>query len=103
VINLLANARMHTPPGTRVTTTVEHDDAHARIIVADEGPGIAPDVLPRLFDRFARGGSARDRASGGAGLGLSIVSAIVEAHGGTVDVSSDAGGASFMVVLPLAG
>ncbi|GGF48727.1 two-component sensor histidine kinase [Microbacterium sorbitolivorans] len=101
VINLLGNARMHTPPGTRVTTSVTHDDTHARITVADEGPGIAPDVLPRLFDRFARGGSARDRASGGAGLGLSIVSAIVQAHGGTVEVSSDTGGASFTVALPL--
>lgn len=102
LVNLLGNAGKHTPAGTRVTTAVTHDAGNAVITVTDDGPGIDPDLRQRLFDRFARGDSARNRASGSTGLGLSIVAAIVQAHHGTVDVASDSGGSTFTVRLPLA-
>ena len=70
---------------------------------ADDGPGIAPEQLPRLFERFYRGDPARSRASGGAGLGLSIAQAVVTAFGGTVTVDSSPGrGSTFTVTLPTA-
>jgi two-component system, OmpR family, sensor kinase len=98
--NLLANARTHTPPGTRVTVTLAAAPAAARLRVADDGPGIAPDLLPHVFERFARGSSSRSRASGSTGLGLAIVHAVVAAHGGTVDVHSGPGRTEFDVRLP---
>lgn len=101
-INLLGNAAAHTPAGTRVVTSVGRDDHCVRITVADNGPGIEPELLPKLFDRFARGDRARNRASGSTGLGLSIASAIVRAHGGAIGVESDVGGATFTVSLPVA-
>jgi two-component system, OmpR family, sensor kinase len=70
--------------------------------VADEGPGMAPEVVDRVFERFYRADPTRSRASGGVGLGLSIVAAVAEAHGGTVGARSDAGrGARFRIVFPL--
>jgi len=71
--------------------------------VVDDGPGVPPDVLPTVFERFVRGESSRSRAHGSTGLGLAIVSSIVAAHGGTVDVESRPGRTSFRVRLPLAG
>lgn len=83
VANLLANARLHTPPGTTVTTALEASDSGAVITVTDDGPGIDPALQPRLFERFTRGGDSRSRAAGSTGLGwgLAIVAAIVGAHG----------------------
>jgi len=74
-----------------------------RLEVADEGPGLEPDVAARVFERFFRGDPARTRACGGSGLGLSIVAAVAEAHGGRVSVDTVPGaGARFVVELPLA-
>ncbi len=105
VVNLLANARAHTPPGTTVTvglTTSSADPGYAAVTVVDDGPGIPTTLLPEVFERFARGDSSRSRAAGSTGLGLSIVSAVVTAHAGTVQVSSVPGRTAFTVRLPLA-
>ena len=101
VDNLLANVRAHTPPETPVTVSVGPDGSAAVVRVADEGPGLEPDELAHVFERFYRADPSRARASGGAGLGLSIVAAVAEAHGGRVAARSD-GGAIFEIVLPLA-
>jgi two-component system OmpR family sensor kinase len=101
--NLLDNARVHTPAGSPVKVAVAGDDGAVVVSVADQGPGLEPEVASRVFERFYRGDPARSRTAGGAGLGLSIVSAIVEAHGGEVRVSSEPGhGATFEVRLPAA-
>ncbi|HUF84161.1 MAG TPA: ATP-binding protein [Acidimicrobiia bacterium] len=99
--NLLGNARVHTPPGTPVHVAVAAVDGTARVTVADEGPGIAADHRRRIFERFYRADRSRARASGGAGLGLSIVAGVVAAHDGRVEVDSPAGGGTtFTVQLP---
>jgi two-component system, OmpR family, sensor kinase len=101
VDNLLANAIKHTPPATAVDVrlTVDHEDAVLQ--VRDHGPGIAMADRPRIFEPFFRADSSRTRSTGGAGLGLPIVSAIVAAHGGEVRVGGAAGGgAVFRVRLP---
>jgi two-component system OmpR family sensor kinase len=103
--NLLTNARVHTPPVTPIRVTVSVDDAAgtATLAVADDGPGIAPEVIDRVFERFYRGDESRDRATGGSGLGLSIVDAVARAHGGRARVESQPGaGSRFVVELPLA-
>ena len=105
VTNLLGNARRHTPPGTTVTVGVSPAvNGFARMTVTDDGPGFDPALAPRAFERFTRGDSARTRDAhpGGAGLGLSMVEAIVTAHGGTVDLSSRPGQTRFTVALPTA-
>jgi len=89
--NLLANARTHTPPGTPVTTSLSVHNGHVELGVVDEGPGIPPELLPEVFERFARGDSSRSRAAGSTGLGLAIVAAVVDAHGGHVRVDSRPG------------
>lgn len=99
VSNLLANVRVHTPPGTLVTVEVEDQNDWAVLRVIDDGPGIPPESLEHIFDRFYRADPSRSRRSGGSGLGLSIVQAIVEAHGGNVDVVNE-GGARITVQLP---
>lgn len=101
VVNLLANARVHTPAGTHVTTTLSREagadgpgspDAapgdRLVIRISDDGPGIDPAVRDRLFERFARGDSSRERRTGSTGLGMSIALAIVRSHGGTLTVDS---------------
>ena len=100
--NLLANARTHTPDGTSVTVSVSATPDAAVLRVTDEGPGIPAELQPHIFERFARGDSSRSRAAGSTGLGLSIVSAVVSAHGGTVSVESAPGRTVFTVLLPLA-
>jgi two-component system, OmpR family, sensor kinase len=102
--NLMSNARLHTPPGTAVHVRVRASDATAVLEIADEGPGLSPDESARVFERFYRADPSRSRASGGSGLGLSIVSAIAEAHGGAASVETTPGaGATFRVELPLDG
>ncbi|MFB9377837.1 sensor histidine kinase [Kineococcus gynurae] len=102
--NLLANARVHTPPGTTVTTRLRPADTEGRIRleVADDGPGIPADLGARVFERFARGDSSRSRVAGSTGLGLAIVQAVVGSHHGTVDVASVPGSTVFTVRLPAA-
>ena len=100
VANLLANARVHTPAGTTVQVRVRSEASGAVVEVRDDGPGIPPGLLPDVFDRFARGDSSRGRTAGGTGLGLAIVKGVVEAHGGTVAVSSEPGRTVFRLVLP---
>nr|WP_296065631.1 HAMP domain-containing sensor histidine kinase [uncultured Actinoplanes sp.] len=99
--NLLANARTHTPEGTSVTVSVSATGDAAVLTVTDEGPGIPAELQPHIFERFARGDSSRSRAAGSTGLGLSIVSAVVSAHGGSVSVQSAPGKTVFTVLLPL--
>ena len=99
--NLLGNARTHTPEGTTVTVGVSATDREAALTVTDRGPGIPADLQPHIFERFARGDSSRSRAAGSTGLGLSIVHAVVTAHGGTVSVRSEPGRTEFTVRLPL--
>ncbi len=99
--NLLSNVRAHTPPGTATTVAISRVGSDAICQVTDDGPGIGADDAARLFERFFRADPSRSRASGGAGLGLSIVAAIVAAHGGTVAAAPGAGGgAAFTVHLP---
>jgi two-component system OmpR family sensor kinase len=103
IANLLVNGRTHTPPGTTVTASIGVDGDRAVLAVTDDGPGIPADLQPEVFDRFARGDSSRSRQAGSTGLGLAIVAAVVEAHGGTVEVESAPGRTRFTVRLPLAG
>ncbi|MER5885926.1 HAMP domain-containing sensor histidine kinase [Streptomyces sp. NPDC001941] len=100
LVNLLANARTHTPPGTAVTARVRALDGACAVEVEDDGPGIPEELLPHVFERFARGDASRSRAAGSTGLGLAIVRAVVAAHGGTVDVRSAPGRTVFAVSLP---
>ncbi|HHU40181.1 MAG TPA: HAMP domain-containing histidine kinase [Propionibacterium sp.] len=105
VANLLANARTHTPAGTRVTTSLAAEQGWAVVRVSDDGPGIPPEVADRVFERFTRADASRSRAGGGVpstGLGLAIVAAVVAAHGGHVDVRSRPGHTEFTVRVPLA-
>ncbi len=104
VANLLANARTHTPSGSNVTARVAVDGIFALVSVTDDGPGIAPEILPRVFERFVRADAARARNVQGqsTGLGLSIVAAVVAAHGGRVAVESAPGRTVFTVRIPLA-
>jgi two-component system, OmpR family, sensor kinase len=104
VANLLANARAHTPRGTSIAVALATTGDDRTVEVSDDGPGIAADDLPHLFERFYRVDASRARRSGGSGLGLAIVQAIAEAHGGSVRVTSVEGdGAAFTIVLPIAG
>ena len=102
LVNLLGNARNHTPPGTTVTARVRTSGAWLCVDVEDNGPGIPAELLPHVFERFARGDSARSRATGSTGLGLAIVQAVTTAHGGGVTVASVPGRTVFTVHLPAA-
>ncbi|MGW0828093.1 sensor histidine kinase [Streptomyces sp. NPDC002845] len=103
LVNLLANARTHTPPGTTVTARVQRRGPWLCVDVRDDGPGIRQELLPRVFERFARGDSSRSRASGSTGLGLAIVHAVAAAHGGAVTVDSVPGMTVLTVRLPALG
>ncbi|MFF4713193.1 ATP-binding protein [Streptomyces eurythermus] len=104
VANLLANARLHTPAGTEITVTLEPGPGPGtvRLRVHDDGPGIPEELRPAVFERFTRADHRRhaDASAPGAGLGLSIVAAVVEAHGGTVEADSEPGSTTFKVTLP---
>lgn len=106
LVNLLANARTHTPAGTSVMTSLSEEAGSAVLMVSDDGPGIPADLVPEVFERFARGDSSRSRRgpaagqNGGTGLGLAIVSAVVKAHDGRIDVRSEPGRTVFVVRLP---
>jgi two-component system OmpR family sensor kinase len=101
--NLVENALIHTPSGTPVTVSVRRDGPSAVLEVADRGPGVPPDMRERVFERFARAGGDGERRRG-SGLGLAIVRAVVDAHGGSVDLlDAEGGGARFVVTLPAAG
>ncbi len=100
--NLVRNAIVHTPPRTAIEIGVSTDDGVGRISVADHGPGLETEEMSRIFEPFYRADPSRSRDSGGAGLGLSIVSAVVSAHGGQVTVKeTSGGGVTFEVELPL--
>jgi two-component system OmpR family sensor kinase len=100
LVNLLSNARTHTPPGTTVTTALAVVGGAVALTVTDDGPGIPPSLQPEVFERFARGDTSRSRAAGSTGLGLSIVAAVVAAHDGEVGVESRPGRTRFTVTLP---
>jgi CheY-like chemotaxis protein len=102
VWNLVANAVKFAPKGGVAQVRVARAGSHVEIVVADDGPGIPPDMLPRVFDRFWQADSSASRAHGGLGLGLAIVRHLVELHGGTVSAANraDGSGAVFTVRLP---
>ncbi|WIB76480.1 ATP-binding protein [Curtobacterium sp. MCPF17_002] len=106
IVNLVTNARTHTPDGTRITVGIAPSASGAGsrpgvdLTVRDTGQGIDPEFLPKLFERFARADSSRSRTAGSTGLGLAIVDAVVQAHGGSVDVTSEPGNTVFTVHLP---
>lgn len=99
--NLMRNAIVHTPPETPVEVALTTRDGMASMSVIDHGPGLKPEDASRVFEPFFRADPSRSRDSGGAGLGLAIVAAVVDAHGGGVKVSeTQGGGTTFEVVLP---
>ena len=101
--NLVRNALVHTPASSPIEIAVSTQNGSAALSVADHGPGLKPEDRDRIFEPFYRADASRSRDSGGAGLGLSIVTAVVAAHGGQVRVKeTDGGGATFEVALPLA-
>ena len=101
MVNLLSNARKHTDPGTTIITGVSRSaTGEAVITVTDTGPGVPPELQKKVFSRFTRADKARTGTEGSTGLGLSIVQAIVDAHGGSVELSSRPGRTEFAVYLP---
>ena len=103
ITGLLANARAHTPPGTTVRLVLRRLAGTAELRVADDGPGIPPDILPKVFERFVRSSDeARYDGMAGTGLGLSVVRQIVQAHSGSITVHSSSAGTEFVMRLPLA-
>jgi two-component system OmpR family sensor kinase len=103
VDNLLVNVRSHTPAGAPVSVRVARDNGSALVEVSDSGPGLTAEQAERVFERFYRVDQSRARGSGGVGLGLSIVAAVAEAHGGSVAAEAVPGrGATFRITIPLA-
>jgi len=100
VTNLLTNSRTHTPPDTAIVVSLQRVRDGVRFVVANDGPAIPAETLPTLFDRFTRGEASRSREYGTSGLGLAIVRAVIEAHGGTIHVVSDTARTAFTVTLP---
>ena len=99
VANLLANARLHTPAGTKVSVSLAEEPGTIALRVADDGPGVPDDVRPTVFERFTHADRRRPGAGSGAGLGLAIVAAVIDAHGGTVELDSRPGATVFTVRL----
>ncbi len=100
--NLLGNVRSHTPQGTATIVSVDEEEGDAVVRVADQGPGISDEDRARIFERFYRADPSRSRSNGGSGLGLSIVAALVKAHGGRVGLDDADVGTTIAVHLPLA-
>ena len=101
LVNLLDNAVKYGGPGSRVTLALESRPPEVALVVSDDGPGIAPEHLERIFERFYRLDRDRSRELGGTGLGLAIVKHIAQAHGGRVEVESRLGrGSVFRLILP---
>ncbi|OAT67868.1 histidine kinase [Mycobacteroides immunogenum] len=100
IAGLLSNALSHTPPGTAVTTSIVLRGKMILLTVSDDGPGIDPELVPHLFERFVRADKARSRNEGHAGLGLAIAESITEAHRGRIRVESETGRTVFSVELP---
>jgi two-component system OmpR family sensor kinase len=104
VANLLANARVHTPSGTKVVTSLRREGDQVVIRVTDDGPGVPSEIRDTVFERFTRAEASRVRHQGGSstGLGLAIVAAVIGAHGGSVALESTPGSTTFVVRLPAA-
>jgi signal transduction histidine kinase len=101
--NLLTNALRHTPQGGCITLSAAASDGMVEVTVTDTGPGIPPEDLSYIFERFWRGEKSRSRAGGGSGLGLAIAKQLVELHGGVIGVENAPGqGARFRFTLPVA-
>jgi signal transduction histidine kinase len=101
MVNLISNGLKYTPPGGQVKVCVQGNQDHVGLIVQDNGYGIAEEDLPHILERFYRADQSRNRLTGGSGIGLTIVKAIVQAHQGTVDVKSTVNvGTVFYVCLP---
>ncbi|MHB8064000.1 MAG: sensor histidine kinase, partial [Ruminiclostridium sp.] len=101
IINLLSNALKYTPEGGKVKVNVKGTEEITQFVVKDNGPGIPKEDLPYIFERFYRADKSRNRLTGGSGIGLTISKAIVEAHGGKIDVNSSSEyGSEFIVSLP---
>jgi two-component system OmpR family sensor kinase len=99
--NLLTNVRVHTPPSTPVDVALAARDGFSELRVSDHGPGVNPEHVEHVFDRFYRADTGRSRDTGGSGLGLSIAASVALAHGGTIAYSDTAGGgATFTLTLP---
>ena len=102
VVNLLTNAAKYTSEGGEIWVTLQQEGNEALLSVRDSGVGIAPDLLPRIFDLFTQAERSLDRSQGGLGIGLTLVQRLVEMHGGRVAVISQLGvGSEFVVRLPL--
>jgi len=100
--NLVSNALRHTPAGGQISLAAAQRGNNVQLTVQDNGVGIAPDRLRRIFDRFYRGDAARQAHEGESGLGLAIAKSLVELHGGTISVQSILGeGTTFSIALPL--
>lgn len=102
LVNLISNAVKYTPVGGTITVSVFQEAHSAKLLISDTGPGIAPEDLPFLFDRFYRADPSRHRGTGGSGIGLTIAKLIVDAHRGQIEVTSAPDkGTTFTVILPL--
>ena len=103
LFNLLDNAFRFTPPGGRVTVTAVRENGACEVMVEDTGPGIPPEHLPLVFERFYRVDPSRSRNDGGTGIGLAIARSVVEGHGGRIWADSEPGkGSTFSFLVPLA-
>jgi signal transduction histidine kinase len=96
--NLILNALQHSPPGSAIRAFVHQDGPQVELVIEDDGEGIAPQDLPHIFDRFYRGDPSRSRNTGGTGLGLAICKAVASRWGGTIEITSDLGAGTKVVV-----
>jgi signal transduction histidine kinase len=102
LLNILDNACRYTSPGGTIRLSARREGSVVHVSVLDQGPGIAPEDLPHIFERFYRGDKSRARSSGGTGLGLAIAKALIEAHGGSIWAeNAPTGGARFHFTVPI--